>query len=301
LSTHRAVLEWLNAGLWTNHASNDIIRPMSQMHPTALIGAGSSIGLDNIIGPHVIIEEGVKIGNRNHIMAGAYIARGTEISDDNQIHMNAVIGHTPQDIAFQGKDSFTKIGCRNIIREFVTIHRGTKEGSSTVIGDNNFIMAYCHIAHNCQLGNKITLVNQASLTGYCIVEDNAFLSGMTGLHQFTRVGKLSLLSALSAVNKDIPPYMICGGRPAVVLGINVVGLRRNGFDAATREEIRQCYKLLYRSGLNVTQALAEIKKRYRSEAAAHLVRFIEDSDRGILDGAAGGEEDGEDILKAKKA
>lgn len=283
------------------HPVNDRIRGMSQIHPTAIIAPGAVIGADNIIGPHVIIEEGVKIGARNQMMAGAYIARGTEIGDDNQIHMRAVIGHTPQDIAFQGKESFTRIGSRNIIREFVTIHRGTKEGSSTIIGDNNFIMAYCHIAHNCQLGSKITLVNQASLTGYCIIEDNVFLSGMTGLHQFTRVGKFAILSALSAVNKDIPPYMMCGGRPAVVLGINVIGLRRSGFDPAVREEIRQSYKLLYRSGLNVTQALAEIRKRYQSEPVQHLIRFIEDSDRGILDGASSREEDEEDTLKARKS
>lgn len=272
---------------------------MSRVHPSAIIGKDVVLGKDNDIGPFVIIEDGVRIGDRNTIMAGAYISKGTEIGSDNQIHMRAVIGHVPQDLAFQNLETYTKIGNGNTIREFVTIHRGTKEGTSTVIGDNNFIMAYCHIAHNCRVGSKVIMVNQASLTGHCVIEDGAFLSGMTGLHQYTKVGRLAILSALSAVNKDIPPYMLCGGRPAVVLGINVVGLRRSGYDAKTRDEIKQAYKLLYRSGLNVSQALTEIRKQCRSEAVAHLVKFIESSDRGILDGASA-KADEEDTLKARK-
>jgi len=262
---------------------------MSDIHPTALLGKNVELGGGNHIGPHVIIEDDVKIGSHNIIRAGAYLCSGTEMGHHNDIHMNAVIGHTPQDLAYQAASSFTKIGDSNQIREFVSIHRGTKPGTATVIGDNNFIMAYCHVAHNCTVGNHVILVNQASLTGYCEVEDHAFLSGMTGLHQFTRVGRLAILSALSAVNKDIPPYMMCGGRPAVVLGINVVGLRRAGIPARVRDEIKQAYKLLYRSGLNVTQALDAMKKDLKSDDVGHLIQFIESSKRGICDGASGDE------------
>jgi len=259
---------------------------MSEIHASAIIGKQVEIGESNTIGPSVVIEDGVKIGSHNKILAGAYLALGTEIGNYNTIHMNAVIGHEPQDLAYQGQPTFTKIGSKNVIREFVTIHRGTKEGSSTVIGDENFIMAYCHIAHNCLLGNNIIMVNQASLTGHCTVENKAFLSGMTGFHQFTRIGTLAMVSALTAINKDIPPYVICGGRPGVAQGINVVGMRRAGIGPQIRAEIKEAYKLLYRSGLNVSQALEQIKKSLKSAEVAHMVAFIEASKRGILDGTA---------------
>lgn len=264
--------------------------PMSQIHPSVIIGKNVVLGTDNTIGPNVIIEDGVKIGSRNTFLAGAYIAQGTEIGDDNKFHMNAVIGHEPQDVAFKNEPTYTKIGNGNTIREFVTIHRGTKAGSSTVIGNSNYIMAYCHIAHNCQLGNNIIMVNQASLTGHCHVEDRAFLSGMTGFHQFSKIGKLAMVSALSACNKDIPPYVICGGRPGVALGINVVGMRRAGMNAAVREEVKTAYKLLYRSGLNTSQALEEMKKTLHSEEVKHFISFIEASKRGIIDGVGSGAE-----------
>jgi len=259
--------------------------PMSEIHPTAIIGKNVEMGVGNTVGPYVIIEDHVKMGSHNLIQAGADLCSGTEIGNHNEIHMHAVIGHKPQDVAYKGAPTFTKIGNHNQIREFVTIHRGTKEGSSTVMGDFNYLMAYSHVAHNCEIGNRVILVNQASLTGYCIIEDGAFLSGMTGLHQFTRVGRLVMLSALSAVNKDIPPYMLCGGRPAVVLGINVVGLRRMGISSDIRDEIKNAYKFLYRSSLNVSQALKEMKKQLKSQEIKHLIEFIEASKRGICDGA----------------
>ena len=251
-----------------------------------MIGKNVGLGVKNTIGPNVIIEDGVKIGSHNKILAGAFLAHGTELGDHNTIHMNAVIGHEPQDLSYQGQETFTKIGSKNIIREFVTIHRGTKEGTATVIGDENFIMAYCHIAHNCLLGNHIIMVNQASLTGHCVVADKAFLSGMTGFHQFTRIGTLAMVSALTAINKDIPPYVICGGRPGVAQGINVVGMRRAGLGPQVRAEIKEAYKLLYRSGMNVSQAIEAIKKSLKSPEVAHMVAFIEASKRGILDGSA---------------
>ena len=259
---------------------------MSEIHASALIGKQVEFGANNTIGPNVIIEDGVKLGSNNTILAGAFLARGTELGDHNTIHMNAVIGHEPQDLAYHGEATFTKIGSKNVIREFVTIHRGTKEGTATVIGDSNFVMAYCHIAHNCHLGNNIIMVNQASLTGHCVVEDRVFLSGMTGFHQFTRIGTLAMVSALTAINKDIPPYVICGGRPGIAQGINVVGMRRAGIGPQVRAEIKEAYKLLYRSGLNVSQAVEAIKSSLKSPEVAHMVAFIEASKRGILDGSA---------------
>ncbi len=270
---------------------------MSKIHPTAIIGKHVEIGEGSAIGPSVIIEDHVKIGHSNTIRAGVFIGSHTNIGNGNDIHMHAIIGHQPQDLSYENSVSYTHIGNKNIIREFVTIHKGTKAESSTIIGNSNYLMAYCHVAHNCELGNHITLVNQASLSGHCIVEDSALISGMTGLHQFTRVGKLSLLSALSAVNKDIPPYVICGGRPAVVLGLNIVGMRRAGLSQESRKEIKNAYKLVYRSNLNVQQALEEIKKNYFSPEVMHFVSFIENSKRGILDGMRG---DNQETLQPKK-
>lgn len=270
---------------------------MSKIHPTAIIGENVEIGEGSSIGPSVIIEDHVKIGRNNTIRSGVFIGSHSEIGDTNDIHMHAVIGHQPQDLSYKNSISYTRIGHNNIIREFVTIHKGTQPESSTSVGNSNYIMAYCHIAHNCTLGNHITLVNQASLSGHCVVEDSALISGMTGLHQFTRVGRLALLSALSAVNKDIPPYVICGGRPAVVLGLNVVGMRRAGISQEIRKEIKNAYKLLYRSDLNVQQAVDEIKKTCHSPEVMHFVDFIENSKRGILDGIR---EANQETLQPKK-
>lgn len=269
---------------------------MSSIHPSAIIGENVQIGSGTVIEAYAVIEDSVIIGSDNRIRIGAYIASGTEIGNHNDIHMHAVIGHAPQDLAYKNEPSKTLIGDYNQIREFATIHRGTKAGTATVIGNHNYIMAYCHIAHNVCLGNKVIMVNNASLTGYCEVDDGAFLSGMTGFHQFSRIGRLALVSALSAVNKDIPPYMICGGRPGVAVGINGVGLRRAGMSAEVRLEIKQAFKLLYRSGLNTAQALDAIKNSLNSPEVLHLLDFIKKSKRGIIDAASGA-----DTLQARKS
>jgi len=268
----------------------------NEIHATAMVHSKAELGDNNTIGPNVCVEEGVKLGNGNKIMQGAFIAQGTTIGDENTIHMNAVVGHEPQDLEFGNKPTFTQIGNHNVIREFVTIHRGTKEGSATVIENHNYFMAYSHIAHNCHVHNHVILVNNASLTGYCEVNDYAFISGFVGLHQFTKVGSYVIISALSAVNKDIPPFMMCGGRPAVVQGLNVIGLRRGGFDPKTREEIKKAYKVLYRSDNNVSQALEILEKDFESKEVKQIVDFIKSSDRGICSG----QRDEKETLLSKK-
>ncbi len=270
------------------------------IHPSAIIGKDVKLGDGNQIGPGCVLEDGVVLGSRNKLWMNVYVGPGTTLGDENQVHMGAVIGHLPQDLAFAGATSFTRIGSRNTIREYVTIHRGTKEGTATVIGDDNFFMANAHIAHNCQVGHKVILVNLASLTGYCVIEDGAFLSGIVGLHQFTRVGRLALISALSAVNKDVPPYMLCGGRPAVIQGLNVIGLRRAGIAPAVREEIKRAYKRLYRDGLNVQHALEAIERECQSSEVKRLVEFVKSSERGICAGiGAEALEEGESLLPRK--
>lgn len=274
-----------------------ILSMPNQIHPQAVLGKNIKLGDHNLIGPGAIIEDGAQIGSHNQIMAHAFIAKGTTIGDNNAIHFGAIIGHAPQDLAYQNEETFTLIGNQNVIREYVTIHRGTKAGTSTTIGNNNFLMANVHVAHNCTLGNQIIMVNLASLTGHCHVHDQAFISGMTGFHQFSKIGRLAMVSALSAVNKDIPPFMICGGRPGIIQGINVVGMRRAGISQTVRTEIKEAYRLLYRSGLNVSQAVGEIEIRFSSPETKSLLHFIKESKRGICDGQGSAQE----TLLSKKA
>ena len=262
------------------------------IHPSAIIGKGAQLGDDNDIGPGCVIEPGVRLGSGNRLWMHVYLGPGTSIGDGNQIHMGAVIGHLPQDLAFAGGDTFTRIGDRNTIREYVTIHRGTKPGTATEIGSDNFLMANAHVGHNCRIGDKAILVNLATLAGNCEVGDGAVLSGMVVVHQFTRLGRLAMISGLSAVNKDVPPYLLCGGRPAVIQGLNAVGLRRAGLSLAAREEVKRAYKLLYRKGLNVSQALEAIEQTCGSSEVKELVEFIKISKRGISAGI--GQETGGD-------
>jgi UDP-N-acetylglucosamine acyltransferase len=258
----------------------------NKIHPSAIIGKKAQIGEGNDIGPGCILEDGAVLGSRNRLWMNVYIGPGTTLGDENQLHMGAVIGHLPQDLAFAGATTFTRIGSRNTIREYTTIHRGTKEGTATMIGDDNFLMANAHVGHNGQIGNRTILVNLATLAGYCTVEDGATLSGMVVIHQFVRIGRLAMISGLSAVNKDVPPYMLCGGRPAVIQGLNAVGLRRAGIAAPIRQEIKRAYRLLYREGLNVTHALEAIERECRGAEVKALVAFIKASKRGICAGSS---------------
>jgi UDP-N-acetylglucosamine acyltransferase len=275
---------------------------MNRIHPSATIGKRATLGNRNDIGPGCIVEDGAVLGSRNRFWANVYVGPGATIGDENQLHMGAIIGHLPQDLAFAGGRTFTKIGNRNTIREYVTIHRGTKEGTTTVLGDDNFLMANAHIGHNCQVGNKTVFVNLATLAGHCEVEDGAVLSGMIVVHQFTRIGRLAMISGLSAVNKDVPPFMMCGGRPAVIQGLNAVGMRRAGLAPPVREDIKRAYRFLYREGLSVPHAIEAIERECRTPEAKLIVDFVKLSKRGISAGIGSdlGVGDGEETLLPKK-
>ncbi|MBI4003806.1 MAG: acyl-ACP--UDP-N-acetylglucosamine O-acyltransferase [Candidatus Omnitrophica bacterium] len=273
---------------------------MNTIHPSVTIGKNVQLGGGNDIGPGCVIEDGVIIGSRNKLWMNVYIGPGTTIGDGNQIHMGAVIGHLPQDLTFSGGASFTKIGHRNTIREYVTIHRGTKEESATVVGDDNFLMANAHLGHNCQVGSRTILTNLATLAGYCEVHDGAVISGMVVIHQFTRIGQLAMVSGLSAVNKDVPPYLLCGGRPAVIQGINAVGLRRAGLAPPVREEIKRAYRLLYRESLSVSHAMKAIEQECKSTQLKVLIDFVKSSTRGISAGISSAEPQEEETILPRK-
>jgi len=249
-------------------------------HKTAIVSKNAEIDPSVEIGPNVIIEEGVCLHPGVTIMANGYICKGTEIGENTVVHMGAVIGHTPQDFAYSGEETFTRIGKNNIIREYVTIHRGTKEGSATVVGDNNMLMVQAHVGHNCEIGNNTIIANGALLAGYVEVADAAFISGNVVVHQFCRIGCCSMIGGFTGVNQDVPPYMVVRG-PSVIRGINLVGLRRSGMPRESIREIKEAYKLLFLSELSQEDALNRINEAYHSEEVKVLVDFIAKSKRKI--------------------
>lgn len=255
----------------------------------AVVSKGADIAEGVEIGPFAVVEECVKLGPGVKVWPHAYICKGTTIGEDAQIHMGAVIGHAPQDLAFKNAPSYLNIGKRTVIREYATLHRGTAEGSTTVIGDDCYLMANAHVAHNCQIGNKVIIVNAALLAGYVTVEDSAFISGNVVIHQFCRIGRLAMIGGYTAVNKDVPPYMLVRG-PSVVRAVNLVGLRRAKFPSELIRTIKEAHRLLYAADLNTSSALEEIAKLKKSPELDHLVRFIKDSKRGICRAIARDEE-----------
>lgn len=252
----------------------------NKIHSTAIIGTNVTIDPTTEVGPYTVIEDDVIIGKNVKIWPHVFIGSGTRIGDENQIHTGAAIGDYPQDIAFKNTKTYVTIGRRNIIREYVTIHRGTKEGTVTEIGDDNFFMALSHIGHNCIIGNRIIIVNGAVLGGYVVVEDQAFLSGNVAVHQFCRIGKLAIIGGFAGVNKDVPPYMAVRGESRI-RSINLVGLRRAGINRAVISEIKNAFRVIYRSGLNVSNAIKKLEENGPCEEIRYLIDFIKKSKRGI--------------------
>ena len=254
------------------------------IHHTAIVDKDAIIEDNVVIGPYVVIGKNVTIKNGTQIVGPNVLIDGwTTIGRDCKIFPGAVIGLEPQDLDFKGGRSYVSIGDRNIIREHVTIHRGTVEETATVIGNDNFIMANAHIAHNCLIGNEINIVNYAGITGYVTIEDGAFISGLSAIHQFTRIGTIAMVGGSSKLVKDVPPYVMVDGHPARAIGLNFVGLRRAGVELKVRKELKQAYYLLYNSKLNVTQAIKAIRQEVASSPQVdHLVNFLENpSKKGI--------------------
>lgn len=255
------------------------------IHPTAIIDPRAEIDGEVEIGPYVVIDGPVKIKRRTRVMAHAYITGWTEMGEDNEIHPGAVLGDAPQDLAYRGEESYLRIGDRNIFREHVQLHRGTAPASSTVIGNDNFLMAGSHVAHNCKLGDHVVLANGALLGGYVEVGDRAFISGHCVVHQFVRVGELSLMRGLSGVSKDVPSYSIVDWQHRV-RGVNSVGLKRAGFDERRIREIKEAFRLLFRKGRNLSLAVKEIESKENNSAdVLALLEFIKSSKRGVCFGA----------------
>ena len=253
-----------------------LIHPTAMVDPSAEIGEGVEIGPNTIVGPHVCLGENTRVG------ANCLIEGWTTIGRRCRIFHAAVIGSEPQDVKYRGERTYVKIGDGNIIREFVTIHRATGEDKETRIGDRCFIMAYAHVAHNCTLGSNVVLANSVNMAGHVLIEDFATIGGVTPIHQFVRIGKYAFIGGGSRIPMDIVPYVKVAGNPARVSGLNAVGLQRHGFSEETRQILKQAYKMIFRSRLNVSQALERIKTEIKPiPEIQHLVDFIESSERGI--------------------
>jgi UDP-N-acetylglucosamine acyltransferase len=249
--------------------------------PTARVSKKAELGEGVTVGPFTVIGDRAKVGDRTSIGSSCSID-WADIGEDNQIFQGVIIGNPPQDVKYDGRDSWCRIGDKNIIREYVTVHRGSGPEGDTHIGSNNYLMAYAHVAHNCRVGNRVIIANAANLAGYVMVEDGAVISGLVAVHQFVRIGAYSIVGGGLRVSKDVVPYALAAGYPVRICGLNVVGLRRNKFTPDARQKLKTTFRYLFRSNLNTNQALDRIKKELPSTPEIdHLVEFVETSERGI--------------------
>ncbi len=255
---------------------------IEKVHPTAIIHKGAEIEEDVQVGPYSIIGEHVHLGAGTSIGSQVLIDGWTTIGRNCRVYHGAAIGTPPQDHKYKGHRSYVKIGDHNIIREFVTIHCASQEEAVTSVGDGNFFMAYVHVGHNCVIGNCNTLANLVNLAGHIEIEDRAVIGGMTGLHQFLRVGCMAMIGGYARVVKDVPPYSLVAGQPARLFGINTVGLKRQHIESKVRGDIKRAYKIITMK--NRTQAIEEIKNTIEeSKEIAHLINFLQHpSKMGII-------------------
>lgn len=261
------------------------------IHPTAVIDPAAELDSSVRVGPCAVIEKGVRIGADTVIGPHVVISGPTTIGVGNTISPFANIGAPPQDINYKGEDTKLEIGDHNIIREYVSLHRGTASGRGiTTIGNHNMLMAYVHVAHDCQVGNHVILANTANLAGHVIVEDRVTLGGLVAVHQFSRIGEYAYVGGMSGISRDVPPYVVVSGiRSGMrVTGINKVGLKRAGFDSQAVMQLNRAFKILFRSDDLVLQdALDKAEADFSDcEPVQHMVKFFRDSERGVVRTAA---------------
>ena len=256
--------------------------PLRKIHESAVVYPGARLGRDVEIGPYSVIGENVFIGDGSKIGSHVVIEGWTTIGRECQIHHGACVGGAPQDLKFKGEKTFVYIGDKTIIREFVTINRATGEGEETRVGSNCLIMATSHIAHNCQIGNYVIIANGAGIAGHVVIEDRAIISGLSGVHQFVKIGRNAMVGGASKVVQDVPPFVIADGRPARVCGLNSVGIARAGLSENVRRNLKKAYRMLYRSGMKLSEAIIMMEQELdSSEEVEHLLRFLRNVDRGI--------------------
>ena len=254
----------------------------ARVHPTATVDPGAVLGADVEIGAYALVGPGCEVGDGCVLAPRSVLERNVKLGREVKVGIGSILGGDPQDLKFRGEETSVEIGDGTVIREYATINRGTSQSLKTTVGRGSFIMSYVHLGHDCHVGDGVILSNAVQLAGHVIVEDRAIISGLSAVHQFARIGRHSFVGGCSRVAKDVPPFLKAVGNPVRLYGLNSVGLQRSGFDAETLRELKRAYRLLFRSDLNVSQAL----ERARAELpdlpeVTHFLGFIEQSERGI--------------------
>lgn len=255
-----------------------------ECHPTAVVDPQAELGVGVKIGPYAVVHGSARIGDRSEIGAFAVVDEYTVLGEENRLFPHACIGSVPQDLKFHGEVSYLEAGDRNVFREFVTVNRGTEGGGGvTRIGSDNLFMAYSHIAHDCIVGNHTIFGNAAALAGHVEIGDYAVINAYSAVQQFVRIGAHVYLAAYAGATRDVVPFAKAHGNPPRIISLNTEGLRRRGFQSESRRQLKRAFRLLFRQGLNTTQALAAIREEgFDAPEVEQLVAFIESSERGIV-------------------
>lgn len=260
----------------------------TKIHPTAFVDPGAQLGVGVEVGAFAFVGPDVVLGDRCHLHHHATVEGLTSMGSECEVYPYACVGSKTQDLKFQGGRPGTRIGARCVFREYATVHSATDDGDFTVLGDEVLILAYSHVAHDCQIGNHVIASNYTGLAGHVIVGNNVVFGAYAGVHQFCRIGDFAMLGGKSRNVRDVPPYMIVEGNPAVIRGYNRVGIERAGFDETQRERVKAIHRILYRSGLNRSQAIEQLAARADagSPEIAGVLEFAQNSERGLCPGGA---------------
>jgi len=258
----------------------------TRIHPTAIIEPGAVLGEDVVVGAYAYVGSGVRLGDRTVLHHHATVEGNTTLGSACEVFPNACVGLKTQDLKFKGGSPGTRIGDRNVFREFCTIHGATNDGAFTVIGSDNHFLAYTHVAHDCVVGNHVVMSNNATLAGHMTVGDHVVMGGFAAAHQFCRIGARAMIGGMSKVVQDVPPFLIADGNPAIVRSINRIGLERSGFTQEQLDIVKAAYRILYRDGLNRTQAIEKLRAHPSADSAEIrlFVDFAERSERGLMAG-----------------
>jgi UDP-N-acetylglucosamine acyltransferase len=255
----------------------------TKIHPTAIVDPKAEIDEGVEIGPFCIVKKGVTVGKGSRLLSNVIIEGVTEIGENCTIHPFSSIGFPPQDLKYKNEGTKLIIGKNNVVREYATLHRASIGGDGvTAVGNDNFLMAYVHIAHDCKIGNNVIMANAATLAGHVLVEDFAVIGGLVAVHQFTRIGRYAMVGGFSGIGQDIPPYMVASGSRAKLFGPNTIGLKRHGFSDSAVNSIKKAYKILFREKRTLKDALGKIQDELPdSEEIRHLIEFIAKNKRGL--------------------
>jgi UDP-N-acetylglucosamine acyltransferase len=255
---------------------------MTSIHPSAIVQPGARLGVDVSIGAYSIVGPDVVVGDRTRIMPHVFLDGCTTLGADCTVFPFASLGTQTQDLKYKGGRTYVKIGDKTVIREYVTVNSGTNEGETTVVGSGCLLLTSSHVAHGCILGNHVILSNGVPLAGHVVIEDHAILGGLSGAHQFTRVGKLAMVGAYTKITQDVPPFLLVDGNPAIAYGLNRIGLERHGVSAEAQTALKQAYKILYLENLSTRPALEKMRATLsKLPEILHFLGFIEASERGI--------------------